>query len=415
MDLNINQMLSTIYRANFGKMVTLIMRYAKLDDLAIAEDLVHDAFAAAAEKWRQDLPRDPVAWLYAVIKFKALNLKKSSSVKNAIPKDFPSAAEAQNHDESQLLTVLLNCLQPTFSPKLQLIIALRYVNGLQVKKIAALLAMDEDSVSKTVYRWKSQSKHYRWNLLEEIPVVSEPKLSMVLKIIYLMFTEGLRLSEKGQLRDALLCEDALSLTRMLISQKMKRHGTVKSLYSLMLFHLARSASRVGEQNELLELPDQDRQRWNKDLISLATSLLKESREDGIERNPYHLEASIAFLHTSSESFKQTNWDLISQLYQKLEICNPSPFTTLNRAVALYYNNQPEQAWELVSKLDSLVYFKKNHLMLSFKAKLCIGEKRYHEAIAYYEQAKLNAPTQLELRFISKKINDINDLLSTNVA
>lgn len=397
--------LAKLYRSHFGKLLSALIYHTGIKDIAVCEDIVQEAFVVAAEKWKQNLPDHPEAWLYKTIRNIAYTTLKKADQKRL----FEEAYQINENDEAnelQLLKVLYVCVRSTFSPKIQLIITLRYVCGLQVKRIAALLGTDEDSISKIFYRWRTQSKNHQWDFEQEVDFNQEQRLKMVLKIVYVMFTEGFRISPKGTLTDHALCEDALSLLQTLIKMKVRAGGEVKALYALLLYHLARSCSRLNDIDELVELAQQDRSCWNKEMIAVANAYLLESKRESKKDTSYQVEAAIAYLHTAAQTFDAINWPQIANLYAKLQKLNPSPFTLLNHAAALYFAGKHEDAIQLLHQLDANKFFRNHHLLHCFWAKVYKDQHNFTKAFNCY-QAAMDCPvTILEEQFIKRKLAEI---------
>jgi RNA polymerase sigma-70 factor (ECF subfamily) len=194
---DLSSVLSQLYRNHFGKMVAVLMYHTGIEEIAVAEDIVQEAFAIAAEKWQENIPDQPEAWLYKTIRNLAYNSLKKKKRKQVL-EDNHIAFDPQHTADQDLLRVMFACLKPAFAPKVQLIIVLRYVCGFRVKRIAALLASNEESISKILYRWRAQNTSKDFALTEMSRKPDEQKVRMALKILYVMFTEGYQLSEDGK-------------------------------------------------------------------------------------------------------------------------------------------------------------------------------------------------------------------------
>src|SRR5215217_8235668 len=195
---DVSSLLSQLYRNHFGKMVAVLMYHTGIRDLAVAEDIVQEAFAVASKSWQKKVPDQPEAWLYKTIRNLAYNFLKKDKRQQGIVEDY-LAEEVQQTSDRDLLCVLFACLQPAFPPKVQLVIVLRYVCGLRVKRIAALMACGEEGITKIIYRWRAQHAATRWVLTEKSAEPDAQKVRMALKILYVMFTEGYQLAADGDL------------------------------------------------------------------------------------------------------------------------------------------------------------------------------------------------------------------------
>ncbi len=390
-------LLQQIYRAQFGKMVGALLYYSGISRVADAEDIVQEAFAAAAAGWPQQLPDKPEAWLYATIR--NIAAKQQTRQKTMLPLDsagqLPGAAAMQEDGDLQLLRLLFACMRPEFSPKLQLVMALRYVHGLQVQQVAALLGTAPDSVSKMLYRQKQQPKEHDITFSSGFVWWSGQKVQMALKVLYLVFTEGWKNTDEQ------LCEDALSLTRTVITHARVGVADAKALYALMLFQLSRCETRTTESGELLELEFQDRGRWNKDMIQVATHYLLEAKDAA--HAPFLLEATIAWLHANAASFADTPWNRIAALYRRLQQVSPSPFVQLNHSIALHFAGRTTEALTLLGALAELDFMQRHHLFYCTMARVHTDLAEPGLAAAYYYQALDCRLTPQEEAFIRRKL------------
>jgi len=184
---------------------------------------------------------------------------------------------------------------------------------------------------------------------------SVKRLSVMHKVIYLIFNEGYKQSAKKISQGKIMCEDALMLNKFLLDSPLSNPET-KALQALMLFNVARFNARFDAQGNAVELEYQDRTLWDQSLIQLACFLLTES-EDSIF-SPYHLEAAIACVHCAARKFEDTDWEAICKYYDALLKVYPSPFAEINYAVALQYNHQNDKAFRILMDLQRNPYFNK---------------------------------------------------------
>ena len=390
-------LLQQIYRAQFGKMVSALLYYSGISRVADAEDIVQEAFAAAAASWPHQLPDKPEAWLYATIR--NIAAKQQSRQKTMLALDsagqLRDVAAMQEDGDLQLLRLLFACMRPEFSPKLQLVMALRYVHGLQVQQVAALLGTAPDSVSKMLYRQKQQPKERDISFSSGFVWWSEQKVQMALKVLYLVFTEGWKNTDEQ------LCEDALSLTQTVIRHARVGVADAKALYSLMLFQLSRCETRTTESGELLELEFQDRGQWNKDMMTVATHYLLEAKDAA--HLPFLLEATIAWLHANAASYAETPWEQIAALYSRLQQVNPSPFVQLNHGIALHFAGRTPEALGLLEALSEHDFMRQHHLYHCAMARIHTDLGEPGHAAAYYRHALQCRLSPQEDAFIRKKL------------
>jgi RNA polymerase sigma factor (sigma-70 family) len=361
-----------LYRKHFGKLVAALVYSSKDIGLAAAEDLVHDSFSAALTDWRvKEIPLNPAGWLYRVCRNKALNKIAKDKRVEPLSESVTLGVETRFSEsvlDDQQLKLLFACAHPDLSPKVQVVITLKYVVNLRVEAIASMLAMTIDGVDKLLVRARQKIQSEKILLEEPDASALAPRVAIVLKVIYLIFNEGYKSAAGKEILREELCEEALILNKSLIDAGLGGEDAL-ALQALMLFNGARLPSRLGISGELLDLENQDRSKWNRDLILLANDFLYRSRSNHV--SPYHLQASIAHLHCTAESFAITDWTTIANLYARLLHENPNPFAELNQAIALYYANEKKRAFDILHALQ------KNHFMNQYYLLNCALGKLYH--------------------------------------
>jgi RNA polymerase sigma factor (sigma-70 family) len=360
----VQQEVDTLYKEHFGKMVASLLYSFRDLDLETVEDVVQDTFSSALTDWQQKgIPANTTGWLYKVCRNKALNkLKKNNRLVNLDEKTDQRSAEI-TFNESVLddpqLRLLFACANSDLSPKTQVVITLKYVVNLKVEAIAQVLGMTIDGVDKLLLRARQKIRGERILLQEPHTSALKQRLPIVHKIIYLTFNEGHKSSgSKDVLRED-LCEEALLLNKTLIDSNLGDQDSLAP-QALMLFNSARFKSRFSSSGELLDLENQNRALWNKDLILLAEDFLTRSHSEALSN--YHLEAAIAYKHCSAASFKATEWKTIAGLYKHLLHSNPNPFVELNYAIALFYAGEKQSAFNLLNELQQHAFFSRYYLL-----------------------------------------------------
>lgn len=408
----IQQEVDRLYKSHFGKMVSSLLYFSRDIDLDSAEDLVQDAFSAALTAWRKDgLPSNPAGWIFTVCKNKALNkIKEGKRFRNlfqeettpahdpATPPRDP-AVQPSAFDDYQL-RLLFACAHPHLSPKVQVVITLKYVVNLKVEAIAKILAMTVDGIDKLLIRARQKIKEEKILFEEANTEGLQARITIVHKIIYLIFNEGYKTSWGKELIREELCEEALLLDRALLNSKIGNQETA-ALYALMLFNAARFKARFAPSGDLLDLEEQDRSLWDPELIRLACHYLDQSR--GGPASSYHYEAAIAYLHCTAGSFVQTDWPAISRLYRQLLQLHPNPFVELNYAIALYYAGQKSPAFETLNNLLKHPFLSQYYLLNAALGKLHFLEGNGETAKKYWEKTLCQTNSPLEQAFIQKMI------------
>ena len=360
----VQTIIDKLYKDHFGKMVVVVMYSFRDLDWQRAEDIVQDAFSSALDDWRLNgLPLNPAGWIYKAAKNKTINsLKKEKRITDLSGNENIVTIESRFTEsilDDQNLRLLFACAHPDLAPKVQVAITLKYVANLRVEAIAKILGMTIDGVDKLLLRARQKIRNERILFEEVRQPILQSRLPVVHKVIYLLFNEGYKSSWGKDLLREELCEEALLLNQSILNSGIGIQETA-ALHALMLFNIARFGSRFGATGELIDLENQDRSLWNRDLIQLACEFLTSSRHNNL--SSYHLEASIACLHATAESFQDTDWLTISQLYKQLLNNNPNPFIELNFAIALFYSGKKDEAFKILETLERHRFLSQYYLL-----------------------------------------------------
>ncbi len=354
------RLIEILYKERFGQLISLILQRFSHMPIDWAEDIVQETFTAAAVNWpKTGMPENPSGWLYQTCKNKSINLLKKNA-RNAdlsLVKMAPAAADEISEDgfKDAQLRMLMACCHPHLTPKTQIVLALKYVFNLKVENIALQFGAEPDAIEKILYRARQKIKSESLILSTGLYGYSVERLSVMHKIIYLIFSEGYKQSGEKISQGKILCEDALMLNKFLFDSPLCNPET-KALQALMLFNIARLDARFDAQGNAVELEYQDRTLWDQSLIQLASFLLTESADTVF--SPYHLEAAIASVHCAARKFEDTDWGAICKYYDVLLKVYPSPFAEINYAVALQYDHQNDKAFRILMDLHRNPYFNK---------------------------------------------------------
>jgi RNA polymerase sigma factor (sigma-70 family) len=409
----LQQQIQRLYRESYSKMVAALVSFFGLTRLSLAEDIVQETFVAALESWRfKGLPESPQAWLFRVCKNKALNAleKKVNVVKEpGVQRGFPATDTGLeriflDHEVSDSqLRLLLACCHPAISPRTQVILILKNLVGLTVEEIARGLAMSNDAVMKTL----SRSKHTLMKESMQVPFVqaSRERLHIVHTAVYLLFNEGYQATQGDTHIRHELCMEAMKLMRSILSEVMLRNADSFALMALMCFHAARFDARTGTKGEIIELEQQDRSRWDAEMIALGVQYLKQC-QPGATPSRYVLEAAIASVHCQAKSFEETKWPVVAGLYEKLVRVIASPIADLNYAVALYYAYGKQKAEMFLEQSDHRNWLKQHYLYYAFLAKMENASGYPSTAIMYYKKALSLTRLRAEQEFLQRKIDAI---------
>jgi RNA polymerase sigma factor (sigma-70 family) len=328
----------------------LVRRHRRFD---ACEDAVQEALLAAARAWpEQGMPDSPRAWLITVASRRVVDELRSEHTRRrreetAAAQALPDAEPPPEEDDT--LTLLFLCAHPALSPPSQVALTLRAVGGLSTAEIARAFLVPEATIAQRISRGKQSIKAS--GIPFDLPAAAErpERLRVVLHVLYLIFNEGYTASSGADLQRGELTSDAIRLAREL-HRPLPEDGEVAGLLALMLLTEARRPARTGPDGSLVPLTEQDRSRWDQELIAEGRGLVV----DALSRTavgPYQLQAAIAAVHADAARAEDTDWTQILALYELLETTSPNPMVTLNRAVAVAMVHGPEAGLELLRPLD----------------------------------------------------------------
>src|ERR1700676_4768366 len=406
----LSKTIETLYRAESGRVLATLVRL--LGDLDLAEEAMHEAFAAALESWpRTGIPEKPRPWLISTARFKAIDgMRRRARFDDGTQKDFAlyhyregeaRSNEASLHDEKgddeeiedDPLGLIFTCCHPALPPEGQVALTLREICGLTTEEIARAFLVTPATLAQRVVRAKTVIRDkaipYQVPFAEELPA----RLGAVLLVVYLIFNEGYSAETTG----AELSREAIRLGRLLLG--LLPEPEVMGLLGLMLLHESRRAARTSSDGDLILLEQQDRSLWNKDQIAEGISLT-ESALRSRRFGAYTLQAAIAAVHAESSSVASTDWPPITLLYDQLLRIQPSPVVELNRAVAIAMCEGLEQGLALIDDLLAREQLSHYHLAHSARADLCRRLGRIPEARTSYEEALTLVSKEPEPRFLA---------------
>jgi RNA polymerase sigma-70 factor (ECF subfamily) len=339
--------------------VGALLRYFR--DLDTAEEAFQNASLRALKSWPQNgPPRDAAAWLIMVGRNAAIDEVRRERFKAPLPEDDQAISDLDDAEEQlaerldgshyrdDILRLLFICCHPELPATQQIALALRIVSGLTVKQIARAFLVSEAAMEQRITRAKARIAEA--NVPFETPGAVErgERLAAVAAMIYLIFNEGYSASgDTAGVRGA-LCEEAIRLARLLL-RLFQGEPEIMGLAALLLLQHARAAARFDTTGELILLEDQDRTLWNQTMITEGLALIDKAMRHQ-RSGPYQIQAAIAALHARAEKPEDTDWQQIDLLYGALELVQPSPVVTLNRAVAVSKVRGAEAALEMLEPL-----------------------------------------------------------------
>ncbi|HET9305307.1 MAG TPA: RNA polymerase sigma factor [Candidatus Sulfotelmatobacter sp.] len=412
----IRELLDALYRVESGRILATLIRL--LGDFDLAEEGMHEAFAAAMDTWpKAGVPDKPRPWLISTARFKVIDGMRQRARFDSAQKDLAlhfearsSAAASEDEEiEDDRLRLIFTCCHPVLPPEGQVALTLREVCGLTTEEIARAFLVSPATLAQRIVRAKAVIRDKA--IPYQVPVSQElsARLGAVLQVVYLIFNEGYSAETTG----AELSREAIRLGRLLLDL-LQLHSIqepeVMGLLGLMLLHESRRAARTTADGDLILLEQQDRSLWNREQIAEGIALT-ESALQSRQFGAYTLQAAIAAVHAGSSSVASTDWREITLLYDRLLEIQPSPVVELNRAVAIAMCEGPEQGLRLIDDLlarDQLgrEHLSHYHLAHSARADLCRRLGRIPEARASYEKALALAQQEPDRRFLARRLEEL---------
>jgi RNA polymerase sigma-70 factor, ECF subfamily len=408
----IRELLDSLYRVDSGRILATLIRL--LGDFDLAEEAMHEAFAAALSVWpKSGVPGNPRPWLISTARFKAIDTLRRRARFDASQVDLvrhleaqSSSAERSDEDDSledDRLRLIFTCCHPSLATEAHVALTLREVCGLTTEEIAKAFLITPRTLAQRIVRAKAKIRDAR--IPYEVPSPQElpERLGAVLQVIYLVFNEGYSAAAGAEVTRAELTGEAIRLGRLLT--ELQPEPEVIGLLALMLLHESRHAARASPTGELILLEHQDRSLWNRQQIAEGLRLLEralKSRRFG----PYTLQAAIAAVHAEADSVAATDWAQIVALYDQLARIQPSPVVQLNRAVAIAMRDGPEAGLTHIDEVLEHGELANYYLAHSARAEMYRRLGRTAEARTAYEKALALTQQEPERQFLQERIRQL---------
>jgi RNA polymerase sigma-70 factor, ECF subfamily len=412
----IRELLDSLYRVDSGRILATLIRL--LGDFDLAEEAMHEAFAAALSLWpKNGVPDNPRPWLISTARFKAIDTLRRRARFDASQDELVRHLEAQsssggsnkegpNEDdllEDDRLRLIFTCCHPLLPPEARVALTLREVCGLTTEEIAKAFLTTPRTLAQRIVRAKAKIREtpipYEVPTPEELP----ERLGAVLHVIYLVFNEGYSAAAGAEVTRAELTGEAIRLGRLLI--ELRTDPEVLGLLALMLLQESRHAARTSPTGELILLENQDRTLWNKEQIAEGVALLEKSLKSR-RFGAYTLQAAIAAVHAEAESVPRTDWRQIVALYDQLLRIQASPVVQLNRAVAIAMRDGPEAGLAQIDAVLEHGELANYYLAHSARADMYRRLGRTAEARASYEKALALTQQEPERQFLQERIRQL---------
>ena len=400
-----------VYRTESRRVLATLIRV--LGDFELAEEALHDAFAAAVEQWQRDgVPANPRAWLVSAGRFKAIDAIRRRARFDASLTEiaerlddrskYTDIADEKTVEDDQL-RLIFTCCHPALSPEAQAALTLREVCGLTTEEIARAFLTSPSTIAQRIVRAKAKIRDA--NIPYVVPAAGylPERLQSVLRVVYLIFNEGYSASSGDSLTRADLSGEAIRLGRLLV--ELLPEPEAIGLLALMLLQESRRPARSAANGDLILLEDQDRSRWNREQIAEGQTYLGRSVASG-RIGPYTVQAAIGAVHAEAATAAATEWNRIVGWYDVLLQLEPSPVIELNRAVAVAMRDGPAVGLAIIDALLARDELADYHLAHAARADLCRRLGKTAEARDSYGRALSLTQQEPERRFLERRLAEL---------
>ena len=399
-----------LFREESGRLLASVIHLLGAANLDAAEDIVQDTMMAAVNQWRFQLPDNPKAWLYRVVKNKTIDFirqrKKTVELSPLLLSEWTIGSEVEksfsdNGIKDNQLRMMFAACHPSLAQPAQVTFILKTLCGLSIKEISRVFLTNEETITKRLYRARQQFRELGKEAIS-VPAANEltNRLQSVLKCIYLIFTEAyFSLSDENVMRKD-LCSEAIYLCENLALYPATAQPEVFALLALLCFHTSRFDARINEQGEILTFEEQNRQLWDRSLIRKGSVYLDKAI-CGDQVSAYHIEAMIAAQYSLPASAHEIDWEATLWLYDQLVFFNASSSVKINRAYVLSKVNGIEEAIQLLLSLPNMQTNFFYHVMLGELYKrqhrIEISKQHFLQAITLVQPGKIKQAIENKLK------------------
>jgi RNA polymerase sigma factor (sigma-70 family) len=409
--------LEHLFRHEAGRMVSVLTRIFGVQNLALAEDVVQDAFCRALEVWSfRGVPPNPSAWLMATAKNRALDVMRRQRTALTFEPELVRMLDSEwtlapmidelfepNAIQDDQLRMMFSCCHSQLREESQVALILHILCGFSVGEIADAFVSPDSTIEKRITRSKkvlATSKR-----LFDVTSARETagRLPAVHRALYLLFNEGYHGASAQYTVRAELCREAMRLISMLLGHPVGAIPATYALAALMSLDAARLPARVNASGNLQTLFDQDRSQWDQQLLGEGMNFLELSAE-GSDLTEYHVEAAIASVHARAHSAEDTDWKAIVSLYDTLMTLRPSPIVGLNRAIAIAQLEGPERGLEEMGRIKGRSRLVAYPFHFAALGELELRMGRHDVARERFRAAAALARSPMEREFFAQRLN-----------
>ena len=350
------------FRREAGRLVAVLTHVFGVHNLSLVEDVVQDAFCRALQVWPfQGPPENPSAWLMTTARRRAIDVLRRERTARTYAPEYGRLLESEwtlvplvserlerAPVQDDLLRMMFSCCHPRLKEEAQIALVLHVLCGFGINEVAAAFLDTPVATRKRITR----AKHVlasSTRLFDLTHADFASRLSAVQRALYLLFNEGYHGASAESAVRSELCDEARYLVTLLVEHPQTSTPATHALAALMALHASRVPARIDPEGQLRGLFDQDRSRWDRELMAEGERLLGRSAV-GSDLSEYHLEAAIAMVHARAPTAEDTDWATIVELYDTLLVLRPSPVVALNRAIAIAQHAGPQSGLDAIAAI-----------------------------------------------------------------
>ncbi|HEX6841182.1 MAG TPA: DUF6596 domain-containing protein [Stellaceae bacterium] len=405
-----------LFRHEAGRMVATLTRVLGVHNLALAEDVVQTAFCRALEVWHiRGVPENPSAWLMATAKNCALDVLRRERTARSFTPELGRLLESEwtlapmveelfsaTAIKDDLLRMMFSCCHPRLPDEAQVALILHILCGFSVNEVAAAFVSGRAATEKRITRAKKVLAGSKRLFDVSAAADFSARLPAVHRALYLLFNEGYHGASAETAVRAELCREAMRLAAVLLAHPLGTTPATYALAALMSLHAARLPGRLDPSGNLSSFPDQDRSRWDRELVGEGLKLLEISAS-GSDLSAYHLEAAIASIHALAEREEDTDWQAIVSLYDTLMTIAASPIVALNRAIAVAQSEGPERGLSEIRAIADRDRLARYPFYAAALGELELRCGRHDTAREHFRAALALARNPMERQFLDRRI------------
>jgi RNA polymerase sigma factor (sigma-70 family) len=410
-----------LFRRESGRLVAALVRIFGVHNLALAEDVVQDAFCRALEVWKvRGIPENPAAWLMSVAKHRALDIVRKEKTASTFAVELSRVLESEwtlvpaveeafagSTIQDEQLRMMFSCCDPRLPEQVQVALVLNILCGFGANEIASAFLTTRAAMEKRISRGKKTLASSK-RLFDLADAEFGPRLSVVRRALYLLFNEGYHGASAESAVRADLCREAIRLTMLLLEAPVTASPETQALAALMHLHAAKLPERLDSEGDLNPLLEQNRSRWDTPLVEQGLALLDRSAAGSVV-SAFHIEAAIAAVHATARSVEETDWDAIVGLYDRLTAIAPSPVVALNRAIAIGQRDGPDQGIEALQAIADSERLRSYPFYPAAFGEFELRDGNIEAARGYFSTAVGLARNDAERRFLEKRVSHCEDL------